>query len=118
MSGNRSVSIGQHPVYGHEASQYNETSVERRLGENHGGVKRPMDPVSCRTSDDFPVFPGLSGTNTEKQFEEVGKRRIVIDGTPYTVMVFFQTDTKETGIGKIMQLAKRDIMANPMHKLE
>ena len=39
MSGSRPVSIGQHPVYGHEASQYNETSVDRRLGENHGGVK-------------------------------------------------------------------------------
>ena len=68
MSGNRSVSIGQHSVYGHEASQHNETSVERRLGENHGGVERPMDPVSCRTSDDFPVFPGLSGTNTERSY--------------------------------------------------
>ena len=56
--------------------------------------------------------------NKEKQFEEVGRRRIVIDGTPYTVMVFFRTDTKETGMSKIMQLAKRDIAANPMHKLE
>ena len=52
--------------------------------------------------------------NKEKQFEEAGKRRIVIDGTPYTVMVFFRTDTKETGMSKIMQLAKRDIAANPM----
>ena len=53
-------------------------------------------------------------TNKEKQFEEAGKRRIMIDGTPYTVMIFFQTDTKETGISKIMQLVKRDITANPM----
>ena len=52
--------------------------------------------------------------NKEKQFEEAGKRRIVIDGTPYTVMVFFRTDTKETGMSKIMQLAKRDIAANPI----
>ena len=56
--------------------------------------------------------------NKDKQFEEAGRRRIVIDGTPYTVMVFFRADTKETGMGKIMQLAKRDIAANPMHKLE
>ena len=52
--------------------------------------------------------------NKEKQFEEAGKRRIVIDSTPYTVMVFFRTDTKETGMSKIMQLAKKDITANPM----
>ena len=52
--------------------------------------------------------------NKEKQFEEAGKRRIVIDGTPYTVLVFFRTDTKETGMSKIMQLAKRDIAANPI----
>ena len=53
-------------------------------------------------------------TNKEKQFEEAGKRRIVIDSTPYTVVVFFRTDTKETGISKIMQLAKSDIVANPI----
>ena len=53
-------------------------------------------------------------TNKEKQFDAAGKRRIVIDGIPYTVMVFFRTDTKETGMGKIMQLAKKDITANPM----
>ena len=53
--------------------------------------------------------------NKEKQFEEAGKRRVMIDGIPYTVMVFFRTD-KETRMGKIMQLAKRDIMANPMPK--
>lgn len=52
--------------------------------------------------------------NKEKQFEEAGKRRIVIDGTPYTVMVFFRTDTKETGIGKIKNLAKRELLANPL----
>ena len=52
--------------------------------------------------------------NKEKQFEEAGKRRIVIDGTPYTVMVFFRTDTKETGMSKIMQLAKKDISTAPM----
>ena len=53
--------------------------------------------------------------NKEKQFEEAGKRRVMIDGIPYTVMVFFRT-AKETRMGKIMQLAKRDIMANPMPK--
>ena len=53
-------------------------------------------------------------TNKEKQFEEAGKRRIVIDGTPYTVMVFFRTDTKETGMGKIKNLAKRELLANPL----
>ena len=58
MSGSRPVSIGQHPVYGHEASQHNETSVEGRLGENHGGVERPMDPVSCRTPECIPAFSG------------------------------------------------------------
>lgn len=53
-------------------------------------------------------------TNKEKPFEEAGKRRIVIDGTPYTVMVFFRTDTKETGMGKIKNLAKRELLANPL----
>lgn len=53
-------------------------------------------------------------TNKEKHFEEAGKRRIVIDGTPYTVMVFFRTDTKETGMGKIKNLAKRELLANPL----
>jgi len=53
-------------------------------------------------------------TNKGKQFEEAGKHRIVIDGIPYTVMVFFRTDTKETGMSKIMQLAKSDIVANPI----
>ena len=52
--------------------------------------------------------------NKEKQFEEAGKRRTVIDGTPYTVTVFFRTDTKETGMSKIMQLAKKDISTAPM----
>ena len=53
-------------------------------------------------------------TKKEIQFEEAGKRRIVIDGTPYTVLVFFRTDTKETGMSKIMQLAKRDNAASPI----
>ncbi len=53
-------------------------------------------------------------TNKEKQFEEAGKRRIVIDSTPYTVVVFFRTDTKETGMGKIKNLAKRELLANPL----
>ena len=53
-------------------------------------------------------------TNKEKQFEAAGKHRIVIDGIPYTVMVFFRSDVKETGLGKIMQLAKREIANNPL----
>lgn len=52
--------------------------------------------------------------NNEKQFEAAGKRRIVLDGIPYTVKVFFRTDTKETGMDKIMGLAKREIAANPL----
>ena len=52
--------------------------------------------------------------NNEKQFEAAGKHRIVLDGIPYTVMVFFRADTKETGMSKIMQLAKRDIKIYPL----
>ena len=40
-------------------------------------------------------------TNKEKQFDAAGKRRIVIDGIPYTVMVFFRSDVKETGKDKL-----------------
>ena len=57
-SGSRLVRTGQHPVKGHEASQHDETSVEGRLGENRGGVERPMDPKSYRTSECIPCFPG------------------------------------------------------------
>ena len=57
-SGIRSVSSGQLPEHGREASQHNETSVEGRLGENHGGVERPMDPVSCRTPECIPDISG------------------------------------------------------------
>lgn len=53
-------------------------------------------------------------TNKEKQFDTAGRRRIVIDGIPYTVMVFFRSDVKETGMGKIMKLAKREIANNPL----
>ena len=34
-------------------------------------------------------------TNKEKQVEEAGKHQVVIDGTSYTVMVFFQMETKK-----------------------
>ncbi len=51
-------------------------------------------------------------TNKEKQFDTARRRRIVIDGIPYTVMVFFRSDVKETGQGKIMRLAKREITNN------
>jgi hypothetical protein len=52
--------------------------------------------------------------NNEKQFEAAGKHRIVIDGIPYTVMVFFRTDTRETGMDKIMHLAKKELVTTPM----
>lgn len=47
-------------------------------------------------------------TNKEKQFDASGKRRIVIDGIPYTVMVFFWSDAKETGLEKVMKLACKE----------
>lgn len=47
-------------------------------------------------------------TNKEKQFDAAGKRRIVIDGIPYTVMVFFRSDAKETGLEKVMKLACKE----------
>ena len=47
-------------------------------------------------------------TNKEKQFDVAGKRRIVIDGIPYTVMVFFRSDAKETGLEKVMKLACKE----------
>ncbi len=53
-------------------------------------------------------------TNKEKQFDAAGKRRIVVDGISYTVMVYFRSDAKETGLSKIMQLAKREITNNPL----
>lgn len=52
--------------------------------------------------------------NNEKLFEAAGKHRIVLDGVPYTVMVFFRSDTKETGMDKIMQLAKKELAAMPL----
>ncbi len=54
--------------------------------------------------------------NNEKLFEAAGKHRIVLDGIPYTVKVFFRSDTKETGMDKIMQLAKKELATNPMAK--
>ena len=48
-------------------------------------------------------------TNKEKQFDVAGKRRIVIDGIPYTVMVFFRSDMKETGKDKLTQLMKKEL---------
>ena len=59
-SGSQPVSGGQLPPYSYEASQHDDTSVRKagRLGENHGGVERPMDPVSCRTPECIPAFSG------------------------------------------------------------
>jgi hypothetical protein len=77
---------------------------------------RPEHPVGlCAARHSYERTMTMNDvTNKEIQFEEAGKRRIVIDGSPYTVKVFFQPDTKETGMGKIMQQAKKDITANPM----
>ena len=62
-------------MHGDDPLQYNETSVFGRLGENHGGVDRPMDPVRCRTPDEFPqimsVFPGELRTNTERSYKKI-----------------------------------------------
>lgn len=66
----------------------------------------------CRQAQHERTMTMNDVMNKEKQFEEAGKRRIVIDGTPYTVMVFFRTDTKETGMGKIIGLAKRELATN------
>ena len=68
----------------------------------------------CRQAQHERTMTMNDVMNKEKQFEEAGKRRIVIDGTPYTVMVFLRTDTKETGMGKIKNLAKRELLANPL----
>lgn len=46
--------------------------------------------------------------NKERQFDAAWKRRIVIDGIPYTVMVFFRSDAKETGLEKVMKLACKE----------
>ena len=53
-------------------------------------------------------------TNKEKQFDAAGKRRIVIDGIPYTVMVFFRSDAKETGKDRLTQLMKRELTNKPL----
>ena len=53
-------------------------------------------------------------TKKEKQFEEAGKNRIILDGITYTVKVFFRSDTKETGMDKIMQLAKKELATMPL----
>ena len=87
-------------------------------------VKAPICRLGCisRVEDTFEnpqkatkflvdaqTFPGNSGGPIVSRPEHIS-----IDGTPYTVLVFFRTDTKETGMGKIMQLVKRDIAANPI----
>ena len=80
-----------------------------------GGLHIPFPcRALCRQAQHERTMTMNDATNKEKQFEEAGKRRIVLDGTPYTVKVFFRTDTKETGMSKIMQLAKSDIVANPI----
>ena len=58
-SGSRLVRTGQHPVKGKEASQHDETSVYGRLGENRGGVERPMDPEAAGHLNAFPVSWGV-----------------------------------------------------------
>ena len=80
QSGNRPVSAGQHPAYGEELLQHNETSVFGRLGENHGGVERPMDPVSCRTPDEFPQDHFLCFRGSRGQIRKDHMKRIVLRG--------------------------------------
>ena len=48
-------------------------------------------------------------TNKEKQFDAAGKRRIVIDGIPYTVMVFFRSDLKNTLEDKLSRLVRHEL---------
>ena len=48
-------------------------------------------------------------TNKEKQFDAAGKRRIVIDGIPYTVKVFFQSDLKNTLEDKLSRLVRHEL---------
>ena len=48
-------------------------------------------------------------TNKEKQFDAAGKRRIVIDGIPYTVMVFFRSDLKNTLEDKLSRLVIHEL---------
>ena len=80
--------------------------------------RRPHLPFPCRAlcrqAQHERTMTLNDVMNKEKQFEEAGKRRIVIDGTPYTVMVFFRLDTKETGMSKIKNLAKRELLAKPL----
>lgn len=75
LSGHWSVIAGQHPAYGEELLQHNETSVFGRLGENHGGVERPMDPVSCRTPDEFPQDRFLCFRGSRGQIREDHKKK-------------------------------------------
>ena len=70
-SGSRPVSAGQLPTYSNEASQNDETSVPGkpgRLGENHGGVERPMVSVSCRTSEEIPQELSCTSGGAEDKY--------------------------------------------------
>ena len=70
-SDSRSVSAGQLPAYSNEASQNDETSVPGkpgRLGENHGGVERPMASVSCRTSEEIPQELSCTSGGAEDKY--------------------------------------------------
>ena len=52
-----------------------------------------------------------SKQNKEKQYNSAGSQRIIVDNVPYTVMVFFPTDAKESGIDKLMKLARKELDA-------
>ena len=48
-------------------------------------------------------------TSKEKQFDAAGKRRIVIDGISYTVMVFFRSDVKNTLEDNLSRLVRHEL---------
>ena len=52
-----------------------------------------------------------SKQNKEKQYNNAGSQRIIVDNVPYTVMVFFPTNAKESGIDKLMKLARKELDA-------
>ena len=68
------VRVGLQPAESCDPPQHNETSVEGRLGENHGGAEGPMDPVSCRTSDDLPQRMHFRGCRGQIRKDHIGPK--------------------------------------------
>ena len=73
-SGSWPVRAGQQPAESCDPPQHNETSVEGRLGENHGGAEGPMEPVSCRTSDDLPHRVHFRGCRGQVRKDHIGPK--------------------------------------------